>query len=151
MRLSEHFTLDELTVTSTGLPNNPDRRSLVGLTRLCYVLLEPIRELAAGSVHVNSGYRSEAVNRAVGGSETSRHRSGAAADIWWKDDVYVSMADLCQYSFDAFPLDFDQIIHYPPEFHRTERLHVGLALIGQDPRREVLICTGPKSYKPWGT
>lgn len=81
MQISPHFTLAELTTTATGLPNAPDALHLSRLHFLCSDLLEPIRAILGVPLRVNSGYRSEAVNRAVKGSSTSAHCSGDAADI----------------------------------------------------------------------
>ena len=79
-KLSENFSLDELTATTTGLPNQPDEETEVKLLYLANYVLQPIRN-RWGRLTVNSGYRSGAVNKAVGGSETSQHRLGEAADI----------------------------------------------------------------------
>jgi hypothetical protein len=81
MKVTAHFTASELTTTSTGLENEPTTNEIwCNLTRLCCTVLEPLRALV-GPLRVNSGYRSEAVNAAVGGSNNSAHLSGRAADI----------------------------------------------------------------------
>lgn len=81
MKLSDHFTLAEMTVTNTGLPNLAPPAIITSLTALCVNVLEPIRAHFGKPVQVNSGYRSPAVNRAVGSSPTSQHAKGEAADI----------------------------------------------------------------------
>lgn len=82
MKLSPHFTIDELTHTSTGLPNDPPPAALVALSTLCEHLLEPLRARWGGHpIRVNSGFRSEEVNRKIRGSNTSDHMRGCAADI----------------------------------------------------------------------
>ena len=80
MNLSPHFTLAEITRTSTGLPNVPTAEHLVALTALCSTLLEPVRA-RFGPVAIHSGYRSAAVNAKIGGSPTSQHMRGEAADL----------------------------------------------------------------------
>ena len=80
MKLSKNFSLDELTVTSTSASNDPISIHRVKLLYLCQYLLQPIRD-EFGPVQVNSGYRSEGVNLAMGGSSTSQHCNGEAADI----------------------------------------------------------------------
>lgn len=81
MRVTAHFTASELTTTSTGIGNYPSRGDTwCNLTRLCCTVLEPLRALV-GPLRVNSGYRCEAVNAAVGGSSNSAHLYGRAADI----------------------------------------------------------------------
>ena len=80
MNLSPNFTIAELTRTSTGLPNVPTDEHMVALTALCSTLLEPVRA-RFGPVSIHSGYRSAAVNAKIGGSETSQHMRGEAADL----------------------------------------------------------------------
>jgi len=82
MKLSPNFTIDELTRTGTGLPNDPPPAALVALSKLCEHLLEPLRARWGGHpIRVNSGFRSDAVNRKIHGSDTSDHLRGCAADI----------------------------------------------------------------------
>ncbi len=82
--LSPNFKLSELVDSNTarakGLANDPTPAIEFALEDLCKDALEPIRKLV-GPLRVNSGYRSEAVNKAVGGSKTSAHCFGHAADI----------------------------------------------------------------------
>ena len=89
MKLSQHFELGELTKTSvkTKDGNIPSHVAIENLKRLC-VWLEHLRAqynlLYSDGSHpivINSGYRSEEVNRKVGGSPTSNHLSGCAVDI----------------------------------------------------------------------
>lgn len=78
--LSPHFSLEELTVTNTGLHNYPDDAVLDRLRRAARQM-EDVRTLLGYAIHVHSGYRSEAVNAAVGGVATSDHRKGDAIDF----------------------------------------------------------------------
>jgi uncharacterized protein YcbK (DUF882 family) len=82
VKLSEHFSLEELTRTDhRTLDNTPDPAALANLHRLAE-FLELVREVLGGRpVMVNSGYRSKAVNDAVGSKDTSQHRLGCAADF----------------------------------------------------------------------
>ena len=85
MNLSKNFTLNELTNSSTAnyhnVSNTPDRFALENLTKLCNEVLQPIRDKLGDSIYINSGYRSPMVNRLVGGSSSSQHIKGQAADI----------------------------------------------------------------------
>ena len=85
MNLSKNFTLSELTNSSTAnyykVSNTPDRFALENLTKLCNEILQPIRDKFGKSIYVNSGYRNPKVNRLVGGSSSSQHTKGEAADI----------------------------------------------------------------------
>lgn len=77
----KYFTLKELTATATGKPNTPGTVEVENLTNLVDNLLDPVREKWGKPIRVNSGYRSMAVNMAVGGAATSQHLKGEAADI----------------------------------------------------------------------
>ena len=81
MKITKNFTLTELTTTSTGISNSPNRKQVVALIRLCGKVLQPARDMYGAAIHVNSGYRSNAVNKAVGGVRNSQHQLGEAADI----------------------------------------------------------------------
>lgn len=80
MKLSKNFTLKELTRTSKPFPNEPTKTETSKLLYLCQFILQPIRD-EFGTIRVSSGFRSGSVNKAVGGSSTSQHRKGEAADI----------------------------------------------------------------------
>ena len=84
MKLSEHFTLEELTFSQTairkGIDNTPSLEVVAHLTHLAGCL-EQVRALLGGPVRITSGYRSPALNAAVGGSKASAHMSGYAADF----------------------------------------------------------------------
>ena len=80
-QLSPHFALAELTTTSTGLPNVPDAKMIATLTRTAQQL-ERVRSMLGGlPIHVDSAFRSEAVNAAVGGVPDSAHTLGYAVDL----------------------------------------------------------------------
>ena len=84
MRITPHFTLDEMTVSQLaareGLDNNPPAEARANLQLLCNAL-EQVRALFGAPVIVSSGYRSPAVNQRIGGTLTSKHRQGLAADF----------------------------------------------------------------------
>ena len=85
--LSEHFTLRELTKTSVNIENVPNEEQVENLRRVCR-WLERLRKRwndkygdGDDPIIINSGFRSEAVNKAVGGVPTSNHLTGCAVDI----------------------------------------------------------------------
>ena len=82
MQLSEHFSLEELTHTDhREFDNTPNEQELENLKRLS-LFLEEVKKLLGGkAIMVNSAFRSEQVNAAVGSKNTSQHRKGCAADI----------------------------------------------------------------------
>jgi zinc D-Ala-D-Ala carboxypeptidase len=85
MQISEHFTLAELTRSQTaqrkGIGNMPTPEHVANLELLCDQVLEPLRTLYGKPIRISSGYRSAALNKAVGGSATSHHCFGMAVDI----------------------------------------------------------------------
>lgn len=82
-KLTNHFTLEEMTRTDTGLPNNPDKWQYHMLLHTA-TILERVRSRCRFPIKINSGFRSSEVNKAVGGVSNSLHLDGRAVDI----DVY---------------------------------------------------------------
>lgn len=80
-KIGKYFTLAELTKTSQPYDNTPNSDEIVNLTKLTCKILDPLREAYGKPIIVNSAFRSEKVNSAVGGVKTSQHRTGHAADI----------------------------------------------------------------------
>ena len=141
MNLTEHFTLEELTHSQTairrGINNTPSLEIVEALTQLCTDLLEPARTLLNVPFHVDSGYRCAELNVAVGGSATSEHCLGHAADI------IPQGLDLDQ-AFETLrtsDLPYDQII-----LECNTWIHLGLAGDGQTPRREALTAQGTPGH-----
>ncbi len=109
MNLTDNFTLEELVKSETALRHNidntPGEIEIENLKRLCEKILQPVREHFNTGVKVNSGYRSPAANQKVGGSPTSDHCKGQAADI---EIPGVPNADLAKWITEN--LDFTQVI-----------------------------------------
>ena len=129
MNLSANFTLKELTKSDTatrlGLDNMPDDAALENLKTLCEKVLQPVRDHFGKSVTVNSGYRSPESNAAVGGSKTSDHCKGQAADI---EIDGVDNPDLAQWIMDN--LDYTQLIL---EFYERGKGSSGWVHVSYDP------------------
>lgn len=81
----KYFTIEELTRSTVaearGIPNVPGENEREALEVLVLALLDPLREIWGAPIYVNSGYRSPALNKAVGGVANSQHIKGQAADI----------------------------------------------------------------------
>lgn len=90
MRITDNFTLEELYASDTAkkkrINNEPDDNVKHNLIELCNKILQPIRDRFGQPITVNSGYRSQTLNKAVGGSRTSQHLTGEAADITGKNN-----------------------------------------------------------------
>lgn len=82
----QYFTIKELTrsdkAVELGIDNHPSLPVVGNLEYLVETLLDPVREMWRKPLHVSSGYRCEELNKAVGGSATSAHLKGLAADIY---------------------------------------------------------------------
>ena len=85
MKLSANFSVSELTRSQTatrkGIDNSPNEEQLASLQALCENVLQPIREHFGMPVRISSGLRVPELNTAIGGSATSDHCKGMAADI----------------------------------------------------------------------
>ena len=81
-KLSPHFTLGELTKSSShpDIYNVPTHEAIENLKHVC-TWLEVLRERSGGPVVINSGYRSQQLNRKIGGAPNSNHLTGCAVDI----------------------------------------------------------------------
>ena len=109
MKLSEHFTLEELCKSQTairmGIDNSPSTSQVDSLRYLAQRILEPVRSEYGVPYTPSSGYRSPALNRAIGGSSTSQHCLGQAADI-----EIPNLSNLALAWWIRTHLDFDQLI-----------------------------------------
>ena len=120
MNLTKHFTLDELTASQTAarrrIDNQPPMAVLENLTRIA-ALLEQVRAAVGRPVIVSSGYRSPALNTAVGGARNSAHVLGLAADITVPGMAPKALAK----AIIAAGIQFDQLIY------EGTWVHIGLA------------------------
>lgn len=108
----KYFTIKELckssTATKLGIDNSPNSEIVNNLNKLVEFILDPLREEYGKPINVNSGYRCDALNKAVGGSKTSHHRYGLAADITGRSkSENKKLFDLAQ----KLDLPFDQLIN----------------------------------------
>jgi hypothetical protein len=125
MNLTINFSLNELTKSEVALrmdlENIPGEAEITSLRLLAEKVLQPIRDHYGKGVKVNSGFRSSAVNQAAGGSKTSDHVKGQAADI---EIPGVANAELAQWIMDN--LEYTQLIleFYTPGIPDSGWVHV---------------------------
>jgi hypothetical protein len=135
MKLSEHFTLAELTVSEWAsrkdVDNTPPKVLLSTLQELA-AKLEEVRSVLGKPIHVNSGYRSPKVNKAIGGSPTSSHQHGQAADIISPE--FGRPEQVCAAIIKS-SIKFDQLILEYPTPEGGGWVHLG---IGKRMRQQVL-------------
>ena len=140
MKLTPNFSLPELTKSDTALrldmDNTPNAVQVENLKTLCEKVLQPVRDHFGKGVKVNSGFRHPQVNEAVGGSKTSDHCKGMAADI---EIPGVANGDLAQWIVDN--LEFRQVIleFYTPGVSDSGWVHVSFN--PEDNKKQVLTAT----------
>ena len=124
-QLTRNFSLHELTKSETALrydmENNPGPAETANLTELAGKVLQPIRDHYQKGVKINSGFRHPEVNAKVGGSKTSDHCKGQAADIEIPGVANAELADWIQKH-----LEFTQLIleFYTPGIPDSGWVHV---------------------------
>ena len=145
MSLSPNFTLAEMTRTgqsALAVKNaNEAHPYIPALTALCTTILEPIRA-RFGPVKVNSGFRGPAVNAAVGGSATSQHSKGEAADIVCPG---ASLDEVMSWIVNESGIKYGQVIREP------SWLHVSLGAPWRPAAKcgQALQTSDAKTYKAW--
>ena len=147
--ISKYFTIDDLTRSATakrlGLSNVPTPQHEAALKTLAENVLDKIYDHFKRNVNITSGYRSEALNKAVKGSLTSQHSKGEAADLTGIGKV--KNADI--FNFIKENVDFDQLIWEFGSATEPDWVHVSYKALN---RRQILkaIKEGGKTiYKPY--
>ena len=109
--ISKHISYHEGTYSQTGvrrnLDNTPNENQLKCMKEVSENLFEPLREWVGGPIKINSFFRGEPVNTAIGGSRKSQHMKGQAIDI---DDTFGHRTNAEMYHYIKDNLDFDQMI-----------------------------------------
>lgn len=123
MKITENFTLAELLHSNTavrlGIENTPSKEHQSNIILACKELFQPVRDLLGKPILISSGYRSEATNKAVGGSTTSAHSFGYAIDFISpkfgtpKQIATYLASELArkEIKFDQIILEFDSWVH----------------------------------------
>jgi hypothetical protein len=107
MQLSKNLSLAEVMRSETAKSNMPTEAHIANFKLLAEKVFQPIREHFGVPIHISSGYRSAALNKAIGGAASSQHCSGEAIDIDM-DGTAVTNAQIFNYIKDN--LEFDQLI-----------------------------------------
>ena len=153
MRISKNFTLAELTASNTskrlGISNMPDKEGIHKLRLLATELLQPLRN-AVGPLRVTSGYRSESLNKAIGGSNKSQHTKCEAVDLQFvkrgrMDNMRIFNAIV------TLGLDFDQLIlefggaTADKDSDNPDWIHISWKI--KDNRRQILVAYKDENNK----
>lgn len=149
MRLSQHFTLQELLRSEAaarhGIKMDPPPQVLNNLERLANEVLEPIRAAVGAAIIVTSGYRPPALNALVGGASESDHLSGRAADFYAHGVDLADLAPIVRATCNSLPVA--KLINEYGQW-----LHVSVEPYGRVPTRRYLIATrrgGKTEYSEW--
>jgi uncharacterized protein YcbK (DUF882 family) len=128
----KYFTIKELCKSSTAdvkkINNSPNAKVIANLTKLIDKILDPLRAKYGKPLQVTSGYRCAELNKAIGGSKTSQHMEGLAADIT-ADSIAENkvLFDLIQ----KMDLPFDQLI----DENHLKWVHVSYS---DKPRKQIM-------------
>ena len=154
MQLSKNLALAEVTRSETakrkGISNMPTPEHLENFKKLAENVFQPIREHFGVPIHISSGYRSAALNKAVGGSASSQHCTGEAIDIDM-DGTAITNAQI--FNFIKDNLEFDQLIAEFPVNSNPAWVHVSYESSGKQ-RKQILVAKkvgGATKYIPYKT
>ena len=140
MKLSKNLYLSEVTKSRTakrlGISNEPTKEHLVNLQILAEKIFQPIRNYYDCPIYISSGYRSESLNKAIGGSKSSQHCKGQAIDI---DRDGHSLPNNGQiFEFIKNNLEFDQLIWEFGSNTNPDWVHVSYNQNGSQ-RKQILV------------
>lgn len=110
-KISQHISFQEATRSNTALrlnlKNEPNAYQLTNMVGVAQNIFEPLREYVGGAIKINSFFRSEKLNSAIGGSSKSQHCDGRAIDI---DDTFGHATNAQMFQYIKDNLSFDQLI-----------------------------------------
>ena len=154
MKLSKNLSLVEFTRSQTakrrGIDNTPTDNHLEAAKKLAENIFQPIREHFGKPIFITSGYRSEALNKAIGGSTTSQHSKGEAIDIDMDGHGKPTNTEVFYYIKEN--LDFDQLIWEFGDDENPDWVHVSFKAMGEQ-RNQILRAkrnsAGKTYYELW--
>jgi len=154
MQLSEHLALAEVTRSETakrnGVSNMPTEAHIANFKLLAEKVFEPIRMHFGKPIHISSGYRSAALNKAVGGSSSSQHCKGEAIDIDMDGSAH-GITNKMVFDYIKDNLEFDQMIWEFGTDANPDWVHVSYSSTGKQ-RKQILKAVkkgGATSYVPY--
>lgn len=138
--ITQHFTLEELyrsqTATKLGINNKPSAQQQINLTYLAEHILEPLRVAMGEPIPIGSGFRCQALNKAVGGVYNSQHMKGQAADLCIGGDLKKGRK---WFNYIRDHLPFDQLIWEHNSKTGTWWVHVSYVYPDFGPNRHKVI------------
>ena len=154
MQLSEHLSLSEVTRSETakrkGVSNMPTEEHIKNFKLLAEKIFEPIRNHFGKPIFISSGYRSAALNKAIGGAASSQHCTGEAIDIDM-DGHNNGITNKMIFDYIKDNLEFDQLIWEFGNDAAPDWVHVSYESTGKQ-RKQILKAVrkgGATSYVPY--
>ena len=134
-RISAHISYKEGTRSNTatrrGIDNTPSDYELTNMVGIAENVFEPLRMWVGGPIRINSFYRCEDLNRAIGGSSRSQHCEGRAMDL---DDTFGHKTNAEMFEYIRKNLNFDQLIWEFGDDNNPDWIHV--SYIAEDGNRK---------------
>jgi len=134
MKISEHISFKEAIKSNTalrrGINNEPDDYQITNMVNISHNVFEPLREYVGGPIKINSMFRCEELNRAIGGSSRSQHCEGRAIDL---DDTFGYKTNAEMFDYIRKNLSFDQLIWEFGDDNNPAWVHV--SYISEDENR----------------
>jgi zinc D-Ala-D-Ala carboxypeptidase len=154
MKLSKNLSLAEFTRSQTakrrGIDNTPMDNHLEAAKKLAENIFQPIREHFGKPIFISSGYRSDALNKAIGGSSSSQHSKAEAIDVDMDGHSKPTNTEVFYYIKDN--LDFDQLIWEFGDDEKPDWVHVSYKAMGEQ-RNQILQAkrnsAGKTYYELW--
>lgn len=111
MKISDHISYEEAVKSNTALrlniKNEPDDYQVTNMVGIAHNVFEPLRKYVGGPIKINSFFRCEELNKAIGGSKRSQHCEGRAIDL---DDTFGHKTNAEMFEYVRKNLSFDQLI-----------------------------------------
>jgi hypothetical protein len=134
MQISDHISFKEATRSNTakrlGIDNDPGDYEKTNMLGVALNIFEPLREWVGGPIKITSFYRSQELNKAIGGSRRSQHCEGRAIDL---DDTFGHKTNAEMFEYIRKNLNFDQLIWEFGDENNPDWVHV--SFIAQDGNR----------------
>lgn len=148
-KISKYISYKEAIKSNTaikfGIDNTPNRDELKKMRKVAKSIFEPVRTYFNVPIAITSFFRSGKLNKKIGGSKTSQHRTGEAMDL--DADVYNNISNKQIFKYIRDNLIFDQLIsEYPDKNGNPSWVHVSYDYKGNN-RREILVAYKNKFNK----
>ena len=148
-KISKHISYKEGVYRTTALrkdiANNPNEEQLNNMKLIAEKIFEPLRAWVGGPIKINSFFRGEPVNTAIGGSTRSQHMKGQAIDI---DDTFRHKTNAEMYHYIKDNLDFDQMVwEFGTEYPNGNPNWVHISWVSHRPNRKQEVIAIKKNGK----